>query len=195
MMKTVHSLQGVSQEATLADKAFSNQETWTKALQAWHKWQVPMPPQDFCQQLACTSLQVLAWCRLLKEGATTTEASPAELGFWTYALINPSRKPAGLTPLPCLTWECQEWRYIIWPQIRICDASRAYQLDALALVAGWNRCQWLALHLDGQQNRWDDQLPANMKLPLVRLDRRQLKAEHWLVYVREVLRGYGQRTW
>ncbi|MBS2037638.1 helix-turn-helix domain-containing protein [bacterium] len=156
-----------------------NLKNWEKAASACADWQLPMPPTDFCQQVPCTLLQALAWCRLLKDGATLGEISPVELGFWAHGLVDERRLPIGIQPLPYLSWDSSNWRYVLWPQVRVCAGERAYQLDALVLTAGWSDSQWTALHMDGDENGWDEALRENLRLRLLSADTQEVHAPDW----------------
>lgn len=156
-----------------------NLRNWEMAAEACATWLLPMPPSDFCEQVPCTLLQALAWCRLLKDGATTGQLSPIELGFWSHGMVDEYNLPLGIQPLPYLSWDSKSWRFVLWPQLRIRSGDRAYQLDALVLVAGWCTSRWSALKLDGQQNDWDDGLLENLKLPLLLVDTQEVHAPGW----------------
>jgi hypothetical protein len=159
--------------------AESNLRAWELAAEACATWLLPMPPSDFCEQVPCTLLQALAWCRLLKDGASTGQLSPVELGFWSHAMVDEHNLPLGIQPLPYLSWDSKNWRYLLWPQLRVRSEERTYQLDALVLAAGWCNSRWSALQLDGQQNHWDDALLENLKLPLLRVDTQEVHAPSW----------------
>ncbi|MFN8613498.1 MAG: hypothetical protein U0931_38525 [Vulcanimicrobiota bacterium] len=161
------------------DEDQRNLRGWLLAAPACASWNLPTPPSDFCQQVPCTVLQALAWGRLLKDGAIIGQISPVELGFWAHSLLDERHLPLGIQPLPYLSWDSKNWRFIIWPQVRIRCGGRAYRLDGLVLTAGWCQSQWAALHLDGEQSVWDEGLVENLNLPVLMADPQQVHDRSW----------------
>lgn len=167
---------GISERFFTAE---DNLGTWRAAERCCLDFGLPQPPRQFCEQVPCTLLQALAWSRLLKDGAEVAEASPVEFGFWTHSLVNQVHSPLSITPLPCITWQNSNWRYLLWPQVRLRAERRTYRMDALALAAGWGNSRWTALQLDGDQNRWDAGLRSQLKVDLVTLDTSEVHTPGW----------------
>lgn len=159
--------------------AEESKRTWMVAEQACLDFELPFPPAEFRERVPCTLLQALAWCRLLKEGAVLGEASPVEFGFWSHGLVDQYHNPLGAQALPLITWEDPRWRYVLWPQVRARTERRTYRLDALTLTAGWNNSCWGVVQLDGRQNRWDQGLRDNLKLPLLTPDPTEVHGSGW----------------
>ena len=167
--------------------AEDNRRTWKVAEEACAGFGLPVPPQEFRERVACTLVQALAWCRLLRDGAMIGEASPLEFGFWGHGLVDQYHHPLGVHPLPLITWESSEYRHLVWPQVRARSERRTYRLDGLTLSAGWCGSRWAVLQMDGQQNAWDRSLRENLKLPLLRPDTTQVHSPHWRTYLESLL--------
>lgn len=164
-----------------------SRRTWLVAEEACAAFELPLPPPEFQEQVPCTVLQALAWCRLLKDGAVIGEASPLEFGFWSHGLVDQYHNPVGIRPLPLITWEDSNWRYVLWPQLRARAVRRTYRLDALALTAGWCNSRWAGVQLDGRQNRWDRALRQNLKLPMVSPDTSMVNQRGWREHLESLL--------
>lgn len=167
--------------------AEESSRSWLVAEEACLAFELPFPPLEFRQRVPCTLLQALAWCRLLKEGATLGEASPVEYGFWSHGLVDQYHQPLGVHPLPLITWEDPEWRYVVWPQLRARCENRTYRLDALTLAAGWNSSRWAVMQLDGRQNRWDCALRENLRLPLLTPEPTEVHGPNWRPHLESLL--------
>ena len=169
-----------------------SRRTWLVAEEACDAFGLPVPPAEFREQVPCTLVQALAWCRLLKDGAQIGEASPVEFGFWTHGLVDQFHNSLGIRPLPLLTWADRNWRYVLWPQVRARGERRTYRLDALALTAGWCHSGWAVLQMDGRQNRWDRALRDNLRLPIVSPDISAVHGEGWRRHLEGLLIPRGE---
>ncbi len=169
--------------------AEDSKRSWLVAEEACAAFELPVPPAEFRERVPCTLLQALSWCRLLKEGATLGEASPTEFGFWNHGLVDQYLNPIGIRPLPLLTWDDRDWRYVSWPQLRVRTTNRTYRLDALALAAGWRNSRWSVIQLDGRQNRWDRGLRDNLQLPLLSPDTTLVHRAGWRSHLEGLLVG------
>lgn len=136
--------------------------------EGWKGESISLLPEWFLQQVPVTPIQASLWNRLALDGAQALSLSPARYGF-PQALVNERDWGVGAQPLPCLIWRRGPLHFLVWPRVRVRTSSRAYGLDALALVGRPSQRCWVALEIDGAQNSWDPARSQEVKLSFLRV--------------------------
>lgn len=124
--------------------------------------------------------EAMFWVLALAEGGKACWYAPCRAGFRKFVIVDRSekRRVASDVRHPCLEIVRDDYKLLLFPQMRVLRRSSLYILDALACVRSGPRRLWANVEIDGggHDGEFDHLRQEHLGLPTLRLRKADLAA-------------------